>query len=336
MKKWGLFFAIVVFFFIGCGEAASESSTREVSSEFRGFGEVGLLVEEGELKESNVVYEDAPVDFQDAVIEEMLRNMIQKPEGDVYISDLQKIHAIYWRGSYWSNLQSPDGCLPHVSGCEVGPWETKQPESLADLAYCYNLQWMEFGEIDVPSLEPLLELPQLESIGFVYSRVSKEVLEEIGQLSKIKRLELGTGEFTKWGDLTDGSFLLPIARQLEVLYACGDIDWNPQVLAQMTNLKDLDLEKATDLSFLEQMTNLEQLYMYCPDVSDWSPLAFVQNLEFLTIGGNYKVTVEIDLEDLVPLKKLDYLSLAYTTINAEHSYQEVVDALPSLTGFYVY
>lgn len=53
---------------------------------------------------------------------------------------------------------------PHVSGNE-GPWETKQPESFADLAYCYNLQWLGLPNgIEIPSLEPLSGLTQLEVI----------------------------------------------------------------------------------------------------------------------------------------------------------------------------
>lgn len=47
-------------------------------------------------------------------------------------------------------------------------------------------------------------------------------------------------------------------------------------------------------------------------------------------------TVAIKLEDLLSLEKLDYLCLSFTSINTECSYQEVVDALPSLTGYHVH
>lgn len=340
VRKWILFMAVVVLFLSGCGtkigenEAMSTENENEVSSEFRPFsGRSGLLVEEGELKESGVVYEDAVITFQDAVIEEMLRNLIGKPEGDVYISELQEIHGIYWRYDvYWSNLQSPDGCLPHVSGCEEGPWDTKQPETLADLAYCYNLQWMEFGSIKVPSLEPFYELPQLEVIGFCGTEITEEGLKEIGNLSLLQELHLAIDEAMNWSHLTDGSFILPLADQLVYLEAEAGIDWNVEVLAQMTKLEKLRMSKADDLSFLGNLTELKRLYLYCCGPTDWSPLGEAEKLEHLDISGNYKVTVEIGLEDLQKVKNLDYLSITYTTVNENYQREEIIEALPSLTG----
>ena len=332
-----------IFFVTACGgswngtvsEVKPEDITREVSSELRGMGQSGLLVEEGELKESGVIYEDAAITFQDEVIEEMLRNLIGKPGGEVYISELQEIHAIYWRhGSYWSNLQSPDGCLPHISGCEDGPWETKQPESLKDLAYCYNLQWMEFGGIEVPSLEPFCNLSQLETLNFEGASVTEEVLEEIGELPALKYLAIGNGDGTDWGNLTDGSFLLPLADQLIELEAAGGIDWNVEVLSEMKKLESLTIDYAEDIFFLTQMPGLKELYLYCCTPKEWKALSGLKELEYLVIRGNYKTTIDIELQDLTSLIHLDYLDIAYTSINEEYSYEEIVEALPSLTGLF--
>ncbi len=342
-RKWVLFIAVVVLLLSGCGETETKTenngtmateSGNEVSSEFRPFvGRSGLLVEEGELKESGVVYEDAPITFQDAVIEEMLRNLIGKPEGEVYISELQEIHGIYWRyDKYWSNLQSPDGKLPHVSGCKEGPWDTKQPETLADLAYCYNLQWMEFGSIKVPSLELLYELPQLEVMAFHGTEITEDGLNEIGAFPVLQELHLAIDEGMNWSHLTDGSFILPLADQLVYLDAEAGIDWNVDVLAQMTKLEKLRMSKADDLSFLEKLTELERLYLYCCTPTDWSPLGEAEKLEHLDIGGNYKVIVEIGLEDLKAIEHLDYLEITYTTLNEEYQREEIIEALPNLTG----
>ena len=340
LKKCVLFMITTALLFSGCAagtETKPEDTVREVSPEFRGFGQSGLLVEEGELKESGVIYEDAAIIFQDKVIEEMIRNIIGKPIGEVYISELQGIHGIYWRlDSYWSNLQSPDGCLPHISGCEEGPWETKQPESLDDLAYCYNLQWMEFGGIEVPSLEPLCNLPQLETLRFNGTSVTEEVLEEIGEFPMLKRLRIGNSDDTDWGNLTDGSFLLPLADQLIELKAAGGIDWNVEVLSEMKKLESLLIHYAEDMSFLTQMPELKKLYLYCCTPKEWEAFSSLKELEYLVINGNYKTKVEIELQDLIPLVQLDYLGIMYTSINEEYSYQEIVDALPSLTGLYIY
>ena len=44
--------------------------------------------------------------------------------------------------------------------------------------------------------------------------------------------------------------------------------------------------------------------------------------------------IQVTLNDLMPLTSLDYLALSFTAINKECSRQEVIDALPSLTGYH--
>lgn len=336
-RKILFFIGLMVSLLSGCAveDTVPENPGREVSDERRLFGMgTGILPEE--WKESGVVYEDAPIEFQDEVIEEMLRNIIGKPEGDVYISELQEIHAIYCGSEYYySNLQSSNGLYPSVTG-EGIMWETKQkqPEKLNDLAYCYNLQWLTIG-FDVPSLAPLYDLPQLETIKFTGKRIDslkKEVLEEIGNFPVLKNLAFAEGDRTHIENDTKGEFLIPLADQLLTLRIQRGIDWSPEILSQMTELEYLSLEYTEDLSFLQDLSNLKQLYLYCCTPKDWSPLGSLENLESLKIYGNMKMIVDIDLEDISPLTGLKHLEILFTTINDEYSREEIINALPSLTG----
>lgn len=353
-------FGAAVLLLSGCGaeEPQTGDSAREVSSEFRPWMNSSGLNVEQDLKESGVSYEDAPIEFQDEAIEEMVRNLIGKPEGEIYISEVQDIHAIYWRTDvgYFSNLQSSDGTNPKVN------WEIQRPKSLEDLKYFYNLQWIQFGGgMNVPSFEPLCSLPQLETIEFsgvivtdevfeglldfpqlkalVFSRINitERKLEVIGQLPKLTSLEIEHYDRfynlgTNWGKLTDGSFILPLADQLTHLEASGNIDWNPDVLSQMTKLESLMIDYAEDISFLEQLTELKKLSMYCCTSEDWSAFHALKNLEHLEISGNMWVNIDIPLDDLRPLTNLDYLEVIFTSINKEYSRKEIIEALPSLTG----
>lgn len=325
-------FVIAALFVCGCGapketeEALeTEREQRSVSFQFQGVGE------DIEWKESGVVFEDGPVTFQDPVTEQMLRNMIGKPEGEVLRSELQEIHAIHWvLGSYWSNLQ-----YEGKNGGDQGEFAGRQPQSLEDFALCDNLQKLSFGSIEVPSLAPLASLTQLESIYFGGSTVTEERLWELELLPELKQLSFCTGDYMDWSEITDGSFLLPLADRLTYLDAAGKVRWNPEVLAQMTELDCLLLEEGDDLSFLEELTGLEELVLYACTADDWSPLAAQQNLRHLVIGGNQNMAPSVTLEDLSVLVNLEYLGLTFTDITKEHSREEIIDALPALTGFYV-
>lgn len=321
---------------MGCSldHAASDVQSRSVSSEFRGFWKSGLEITNGDLKESGVKFEDSVIEFQDPVIEEMLRTIIGKPEGDVLHTDLLDIHAIYWRtGRYWSNLQSDDGTLPD----DGSKWYSSgQPATLADLAYCDNLQWMEFGAFELPSLEPLFALTQLECIIFRQTVVSSKRLEELGQLPALTSLEIDfrdiasdlTGATTGDDQTDDGSFLLALADQLTHLEIKNTFRWSPEVMSQLTKLELLMLDTPQDLSFLPSLTSLQSLYISNCSVTDWSALREAQTLEHLVLLK----CKQISLEDLRYLSKLEYLNLVMTELDPAQSRQEIIDAIPSLTG----
>lgn len=183
---------LVILLLTGCGlsDTPVPPGGGKVSSDTNlGYYALGLRVENGDLKESSAVFEDGPVEFQDPVIEEMLRTILGKPDGEVLRSELQSMHAIYWRSGnrYWSNLQSDDGKLPK-DGSEW--YSTGQPQTLADLAYCDNLQWLEIGAIELPPLEPHCSLTQLSHITFGNTTVSAERWEELVRLPALTGLEL--------------------------------------------------------------------------------------------------------------------------------------------------
>ena len=81
MRFTVLCFILSLLVLSGCSVSKEEleTQTRVVSSDSRGFGVCGLLVNEGGLKEIGVTFEDGPVTFEDSVIEEMLRNMLGGP-----------------------------------------------------------------------------------------------------------------------------------------------------------------------------------------------------------------------------------------------------------------
>lgn len=320
----------------GC-QSGQGSADSTLSSETPSMLPVGLNVANGDIKESGAIFEDGPVTFQDPVTEEMLRNLIGKPEGEVLRSDLQAIHAIYWRlDTYWSDLQSQDGNLPVPGNKREGTWiHSGNPTSLADLALCDNLQWMEFGEIELPSLEPLMGLTQLEFLGFSSTVVSEERLAELARLPALKGLQIdfrATSDYkgqTTGADFTgDGSFILPLARQLTYLDIDNRLTWDPEVLAQLQNLELLSLEAPQDLSFLPSLTNLQKLLLSNCAVSDWNNLQEAENLRHIMLIKCSGVSVE----DLAPLEHLAYLDLVMTEFTPKQNRREIAAALPNLQG----
>lgn len=313
------------------GQTEQQERKRTVSGEFEGFGTTGLTEEQ--LKESGTVFTDGPVAFQDPVTEEMLRNMLGKPDGEVLRSELQQIHAIYWRyDKYWSDLQKLDGTIPQES--DGGYWQTKQPASLEDFALCGNLQWVEFGAVELPSLEPLSGLPQLEMIAFHGASASEERVDELAALSALRGFIIGNGAGTDWSGITDGSFLLPMADRLVHLEAGGKIDWNPKVLAQLTNLERLLMWAPRDLSFLPELKKLRKLCLSVEDEIDGSPIGEAVWLEWLTIVTSRGNTTGITLDDLRPLTGLRYLGLIESELNDRYTREEIIEAFPSLEILY--
>ena len=331
----------VLLMLAGCGKAAEEQAQgtaqgqakeqeRTVSAEFEGFGASGLSAEQ--LKESGAVFEDGPVEFQDSVTEEMLRNMLGKKEGEVLRSELQKIHGIYWRyDKYWSDLQMLDGTIPKESeDGERRYWQTKQPSSIEDFALCDNLQWVEFGKIELPSLAPLKSLTQLEMIGVHGASATKERMDELAALPALKGFVIGGGGYTDWSEITDGSFLLPAAERPVYLEAGGEISWNTEVLAQMKELELLLMWEPGDLSFLPELPKLRKLYLSVGDEIDGSPIGEVGQLDFLSIVTSRGNITGVTLDDLRSLKHLRYLGLSCTELTEEYSREEIIEALPSL------
>ena len=331
---------LVILLLSGCGlsDTPVPPGGGKVSSDTNlGYYALGLRVENGDLKESGAVFEDGPVAFQDPVIEEMLRTILGKSDGEVLRSELQSIHAIYWRSGnrYWSDLQSPEGKVPR-DGSE---WIVSgQPQTLADLAYCDNLQWLEIGAIELPSLEPLYSLTQLAYISLSNTTVATERWEELVRLPALTGLELDfrdvssdhTGATTGADSSGDGSCLLPIAQKLTYLCINHRFSWDTDVLAQFTNLECLYIDTPKDLSFLESMPMLWDLTISYHDGADWSILGQMPSLRCLEL---FKCK-DITLEELAAIEDLEQLLL----VMCEPTYQrqELIEAIPSLKALKLY
>ncbi len=235
---------------------------------------------EEESPVAEVVEEAGGIVFPDPNLESAIREAINKPEGDVLLSDLE-------------GLTSLDAGLRGIT-------------DLSGLEYCtslteLNLSWRN-------------ELGGTEGLAYVNDDTGRNIVHDIDDISLLASLTDLTSLDLSGNDISDISPLASLT-DLTVL----DLSWNDiddiSPLASLTNLTVLNLSgnDISDISPLASLTDLTELNLSGNAMSDISPLASLTNLTVLDLDWN-------DIDDisvLTNLTNLTWLNLGHNPLDDE-------------------
>lgn len=202
---------------------------------------------------------DGVIAFNDDVLEELVREALGKPEGDVLASDALTLTEL--------NFQ--------MDGRDAG---RRTIHNLDALRYFTNLTYLGFGyavenesgpetAVDLSALSGLTSLESLQMGGVVIADVSA-----LSNLTNLKSLSIWGG-----GLLTDVSPLAGLTK-LEALTLRGNQIADISPLAGLSRLTYLDLEDnlITDVSPLASLTGLTRLFLAENPIGDYSPLVEIR------------------------------------------------------------
>lgn len=223
-----------------------------------------------ETIEATYICEYAPtvVQFADPVMEQLVRNTISRPEGEITDLDCEQIDYL---SSY--NLQSGDVTYEEYQEMKI--------KSLADLKYFTNLtslvicEQAEIADYSQVCLCPLLSQLTLTSDG----------IEDIAFVSELPQLNY---LYVENNQIRDVKPVLQ-CKNLRGL----EIEGNPindlSELKQMQQLYMLrfDYKQFQDLTVLEQWETLTDINIYCTGEDDISVIGKLEQLESLSMQYDY-------------------------------------------------
>ena len=225
---------------------------------------------------------DEVVEFEDENLEDVVREEIGQPTGDIYTVDVNDIEVL---STTDGNIQSLDG-IEHLISLEslyIGttdialmderPTENENTisdlEPLTELTELRNLRISNSPELN--DISPLKELENLERL-FLYHNPNINEFETIAELIELQLLNLGNTGLSD-GDLNYISSL----EKLDSLWV-----WNNNI---------------TDINFLENLAELVELNLAHNEIDDYSPLSNLDSLEYLNLG-NTRVSDD-DLDEYI-------------------------------------
>lgn len=258
-------------------------------------------------------YEPTAVQFADPVMEQMVRNTINRQEGEITDLDCEKINSL---SSY--DLQAGD--------VDYEEYRQMKIKSLEDLKYFPNLTTLtiqeqtEISDYSQVSLCPLLSSLNMRS-------------NELTDISFLSRLPWLVYLYLEDNQIKDVRPVLQCSnlRGLE-------IEGNPvddlSELMQMRKLYMLrfDVSQFNDLTILEQWDNLTEMSIYCTGKDDISVIGKMSQLDDLSIHYEYWVYDEYEEDDFI--KDICYLenltNLIYLDISGLRDLSQI-DCLKNLT-----
>ena len=268
--------------------------------------------------------EDHPIDFPDPYVEEAVRRAIDRPEGDLALSDV--FHITILRIDHYDELDQyneTDGVSEHilqsteVSGaCDLTGLEelinlqdlTIEEGSLQDislLAPLVNMTSLTItGNAPLSDISPLKKMIHLEDLDISYCGVSD--LSPLAACTELQSLNI-------CGNPVRDTHALADLRSLQELYAadCPAKDWSG--LSALTDLRTLHLSRTSfsDTSLLSGLTQLEELDLIGTDPDDLQPLAGLEHLQLLDLQDS-RVR---DYTALGQMSGLVWLNLSYTSFS---------------------
>lgn len=277
---------------IACFEKAMGKKQKDTQA-VMGLSEAYRLMGEAEKAEAALRESDYMIQWEEPVIEGLIRDYLGKPEGDIYASELDFITSadLYGDDRLFINGKDKDGADfmenreqlairyyydESLAGTIKTPVDFKNFHQLKELGI-YGSDISEaagFGQItwlerlwlwnnkltDISGLEHLTRLTSLD--------LSQNDLSDISPLKTMNSLQ----ELWIWGNPVDNLEPLAGLTGLTILMLQQTPVLDISALAGMTELRVLDISETavSDLSALKNMKSLEYLFALKTEVEDWS------------------------------------------------------------------
>lgn len=237
---------------------------------------------------------DEVIEWVDPGMEYAVRQLLQKPEGDIRVSDLDHITALelYCNSAEGTGSISVNaGRLKHLTGEPVSmttvtyelPTDIPWIQNTEDLRHFIDLQQLSIGDM---SLAPGIHMPPVSLSGLVYCH--------------------GLQVLTIGGLETENQEALMLSS-LAALSLSGSPLESPELLGRLTALENLELHgyDLPDLSPLTDLHELKTLVLSGCQIGSLEPLAQLPALKNLKLDGR---AMYPSLEPLAGMK-LEFLSL---------------------------
>jgi internalin A len=263
--------------------------------------DVTVEVSDGELSDTQSFtvtvdsQEDYIIQFEDYNLEQVIRGVIYKPQGPIYLSDVKWIKELYAPTN--KGIKSLEG-IQQIPNLEAINISKNQIINLSPLQSLTKLKWLQFDSNQVSDISILQHLTNLEYLVFYDNQVS-----DITPLQNMKNLVV----LDFWDNQVSDISALQDLTNLEELSIHENQITDISALQNMHHLLFLNFSdnQVTDISALENLTNLSILYFGNSghgdnQVSDITPLQNLTNL--VTVGFSDNQVTDISaLENLTNL-----------------------------------
>jgi Leucine-rich repeat (LRR) protein len=254
---------------------------------------------------------DPVVTFPDANLEAAIREVLSKPVGNIYASELAGLTSLDAEDREIVDLSGIEYCTNlvrlHLSSNQISDltplsnltnitelWLAKnQIADVTPLAVLNTLSWLHLSCNHIVDTTPLSSITSLSSL-----MLSENQIGDITPLANLTNLNLlwlsgnQISDITPLSNLTNLNYLLLGENQIS--------DITP--LAGLINLNELWINdnQISNLTPLSGLTNLTSLLLFNNQISDIAPLASLTNLIDLQLSGN-------QISDLSPVTGLTKL-----------------------------
>jgi len=241
------------------------------------------------------------ISFTDKTLENIIRTILDKPDGDIYAHELESITELY----VWGSSTTPE------EGYEAVSYPGKERRyngigtiySLEDIVHLKNLKHLTLVKQKIWDFKPVGQLKELESLNISDNGISD--FSFLKDLKKLKSLNISYNS-------------LPVLEQVTGLTNLEKLDISYNGISSINGLEKLDKLKVliidqgwaddksriSDLSPLRNMKDLEILSLEANRVADLTPISDKKNLRALNLCQNRLENVEA-LSGLVNMETLD-------------------------------
>ena len=278
--------------------------------------------------------EDRKIQWDDTVLEDKVRQWIDKREGDIYLRDLWDITALKldrWVGDDGivgdeiRDISSLEG----LQNLRILSLEYHDVADIHVISSMTNLEKLDLNGNHIQDLSAIVSLQFLKKLDLRNTCIQKEELKCISELKSLSTLrldyngleELGVVEELNLFCLTASGNEITDISPLRNSDKCRFIDLCSNRITDISPLKNVDKclaldlsdNEITDVGALSALKRLEYLNLCDNKITDITPLKSLRNVYLLSLCDNQITT----LPDLSGMTSLLYLHLEDNQITTE-------------------